>query len=63
MYRVNVSLKGQFFCEINRISDQNQSNLLTFVDTLKKSFPTNKGFKCTLNQVQTTSKEINLNEI
>lgn len=63
MYRVNVSLKGQFFCEINRISDQNSVNLLSFIETLKKSFPTNKGFKCTLNQVHTTSKEINLNNL
>jgi len=63
MYRVNVSLKGQFFCEINRISDQNQSNLLSFIETLKKSFPTNKGFKVDLYQVYNYSKEINLNEI
>jgi len=33
------------------------------MNTLKKSFPTNKGFKVDLYQVYNYSKEINSNEI
>jgi hypothetical protein len=54
-YRINVSLNGRFYFEINRLSDEATANINQFVGRLRDDYKESHGFKVTVRQDRSSS--------
>lgn len=59
-YSINISLKGRFYFEINRLSDEATSNINEFVGKLRDNYPVEYGYKVTVSEVISGRKNTNI---
>lgn len=50
-YSINVSLRGRFYFEINRLSDEATGNVNKFVGKIRDDYPTKDGYLVTVSEV------------
>lgn len=59
-YSINISLNGQFYFEINRLSDKNTTKINEFVGKLRDNYPVKDGFKVDVSEVIRSRKPTNI---
>ena len=54
-YSINVSLKGRFYFEVNRLSDQASDEINKVAGKLRDDYPVKDGYKVTVSEVRQSS--------